>query len=138
MVTTRNMEEQQRTRELIGAMQAQVQARLLEMQRKHEEEVTTLRAEHAYAEQSIQRSTFTTQRDRNHDNNQEASHSQQPPHPINPNNRERRQANSKMTHNPTPLQTTRPHRYSAIRPHKDLARKSLDQSGVYRSEMSNN
>ncbi|XP_014521893.1 uncharacterized protein LOC106778447 [Vigna radiata var. radiata] len=90
MVITRNTEEQQSTKELIKDMQAQMQAQLLEMQRKHKEEIAALRAERAHL-------ASTTQRNHNRENDHEASRNQQPSHHTNPNDRVKREANSMIT-----------------------------------------
>ncbi|XP_047179987.1 uncharacterized protein LOC124846676 [Vigna umbellata] len=72
-----------------------MQAQLLEMQRKHAEEIAALRAQRGRHEQSAQHSMSTANRNHNHENDNEASHNH-----TNPNGRGRRE--------PTPLQTVQP------------------------------
>ncbi|XP_017406206.1 uncharacterized protein LOC108319553 [Vigna angularis] len=70
------------------------------MQQKHAEEIATLKAERGRIEQSAQHAVLTTERDSNHENENDGSRNQQPSQHTNPNGRERRE--------PTPLRTVRP------------------------------
>ncbi|WVZ15879.1 hypothetical protein V8G54_013445 [Vigna mungo] len=130
MVTTRSMDEQQTTRELITQMQEQMQAQaramqeqLQEMQRKHEEEIVMLRNEQARRVQSEQHSALLAQRD--HTSNSGTRRDQKQSHHTNPNGNPKGNANlngntngntnpngnpndNRKRREPTPLQTIRP------------------------------
>ncbi|XP_052728545.1 uncharacterized protein LOC128195325 [Vigna angularis] len=104
------MEEEQHTRDLIAQMQAQIQAQARtiqaqthaqqEMQRRHAEEITMLRAERGRAERSTQHSESTADRGHNQHNDNAGSRNQQPSRHTDPNDRGRRE--------PSPLRTDRP------------------------------
>ncbi|KOM46829.1 hypothetical protein LR48_Vigan07g053300 [Vigna angularis] len=110
MVTTRSMEEEQHTRDLIAQMQAQIQAQARtiqaqthahqEMQRRHAEEITMLRAERGRAERSAQHLESIADRGNNQHNDNAGSRNQQPSRHTDPNDRGRRE--------PSPLRTDRP------------------------------
>ncbi|XP_014503358.1 uncharacterized protein LOC106763706 [Vigna radiata var. radiata] len=85
MVTTRSMDEQQNTRDLIRQMQEQIQAQARtiqaqaqahqEMQQKHAKEIAALRAEQVHTERSAS----------NRENENDGSRNRQQSHHINPN-----------------------------------------------------